>query len=1168
MTDPGADLSGYLSDDFNACAPEGHWTFSDPLGHSSHRIVGAGTGEAWLEIAIPAGIANNPWNNYNAPRLMQPIANADFEIEVKFLSAVTLRHQMQGLFIEQDAANYLRFDVHHDGSTMRIFASSMTNGVSQARYNVPIAAGTPLYMRVKRQGAEWTQSYSYDGTNWIAAAAFSRTLTTTKAGVFAGTAGDNPAHTVRADYIFNTAAPIVPEDAGAVDSFTLTVGVSGSGAVQRNPNQATYTCGSSVTLTAVPASGWAFSGWSGDLSGNQNPVTLTLNAARSVQATFSAATPPAISNVQASTTHNSATVTWTTDSPATSVVEYGPTGAYENGNVANSSLVTAHAIALTGLAAGQVYHFRVSSANDGGTSASADFTFVTEAGPSDPSGFMSDDFRACTLDGEWTFSDPLGLSSHRIVGSGTADSWLEISVPAGVANNPWNNYNAPRVMQPVANVDFEIEVKFLSALTLGYQIQGIFIEQDASNYLRFDFHHTGSGMQIFAASTTNGASQTRYSAAIATGAPLFMRVRRVGNQWTQSYSYNGTTWTAAAAFSRTLTAVRAGVFGGNAGSNPAHVARFDYAFSTATPVVPEDVPSPQAFTLSVGAAGSGTVQRNPSQGTYPCGTTVTLTAVPAAGWAFTGWSGDLTGTQNPATVSMTRDKAITAQFAANVPPQVFNLLVVPGDTWARVSWQTNEPATTTVPYGLTTSYGAGTYTDSALVLQHSALITGLAPSTGYHAQAISQDAAGASTASADLGFTTTSVSPLQISDIAAAPGDNSAIITWVTNKPASSTVRYGRTLSYELGTVSSATLTFNHSLTLPGLSTGTLYHYEVVSTDGASQTVSSGDRTFTTTAQFPVIDVWYGSDQQFGNVGIPQRWINILGNASDPNGIASLRYSLNSGTWRTLSMGPDSRRLASPGDFNVELDYSAVLQGTNDVRISATDTQGHESVKTVWFDVTKSSTWPTPYSVNWGSVSDIQDVAQVVDGLWDITGNTVRPLVLDYDRLIAIGDVTWANYEVTTTVKVQSIDSGGYASPSNGPAVGLGMRWKGHSVNGKQPNSDFWPAGAFGWYRWNASGVQRFELRGNRYNKNAYDNSGRQLALGQTYVFKMRVETEPDGQHLYRFKVWLQSASEPSGWDLQIRNGNLADDPTHGSLLLIAHHVDARFGSVVITPVP
>jgi uncharacterized repeat protein (TIGR02543 family) len=52
--------------------------------------------------------------------------------------------------------------------------------------------------------------------------------------------------------------------------------------------------------------------------------------------------------------------------------------------------------------------------------------------------------------------------------------------------------------------------------------------------------------------------------------------------------------------------------------------------------------------------------------TLYAGTVVTLTASPAAGYVFTGWSGALSGTKNPSTVTMDADKKVTASFAVRV----------------------------------------------------------------------------------------------------------------------------------------------------------------------------------------------------------------------------------------------------------------------------------------------------------------------------------------------------------------------------------------------------------------------------------------------------------------------------------------------------------------------
>jgi hypothetical protein len=70
------------------------------------------------------------------------------------------------------------------------------------------------------------------------------------------------------------------------EQYTLAVNVVGSGSVIRNPDQATYSSGAVITLTAMPAAGWTFAGWSGDLAGSANPQALTSDANKVVTATF------------------------------------------------------------------------------------------------------------------------------------------------------------------------------------------------------------------------------------------------------------------------------------------------------------------------------------------------------------------------------------------------------------------------------------------------------------------------------------------------------------------------------------------------------------------------------------------------------------------------------------------------------------------------------------------------------------------------------------------------------------------------------------------------------------------------------------------------------------------------------------------------------------------
>jgi hypothetical protein len=66
--------------------------------------------------------------------------------------------------------------------------------------------------------------------------------------------------------------------------------------------------------------------------------------------------------------------------------------------------------------------------------------------------------------------------------------------------------------------------------------------------------------------------------------------------------------------------------------------------------------------------GSGTVHRDPDLTGYPINSAVQITAVPGPGYHFLAWAGDTSGTANPLSVVMDRNKTIEATFgfAANV----------------------------------------------------------------------------------------------------------------------------------------------------------------------------------------------------------------------------------------------------------------------------------------------------------------------------------------------------------------------------------------------------------------------------------------------------------------------------------------------------------------------
>ena len=75
-----------------------------------------------------------------------------------------------------------------------------------------------------------------------------------------------------------------------------------------------------------------------------------------------------------------------------------------------------------------------------------------------------------------------------------------------------------------------------------------------------------------------------------------------------------------------------------------------------------DIPAVSRRTLATGFIGNGSVTAAPSVAWYPDGSEVTLTAIAAANFTFTNWSGNLTGNSNPASLTMDADKAVTASF--------------------------------------------------------------------------------------------------------------------------------------------------------------------------------------------------------------------------------------------------------------------------------------------------------------------------------------------------------------------------------------------------------------------------------------------------------------------------------------------------------------------------
>ncbi len=738
---------------------------------------------------------------------------------------------------------------------------------------------------------------------------------------------------------------------------------------------------------------------------------------------------------------------------------------------------------------------------------------------------LSDDFHAASLNTKlWTVEDPVGNGAVSV--NGTA---LVLSVPAGSAHDTWSDgLNGLRVVQPVSNIDFEVESKFDSLGTSAYQDEGILVEQDASTVLRFDVYSAGGSVVLFAASVSGGAASVKVATTLptTTAAPFWIRVKRTGSTWLLTYSLDGLSWVLGGSFTYTLAVAKVGPYTGNAGSPPpAWTAQVDYFFNTTWPVVPEDGGSGVTSTIANDDFSEATLNTNV--------------------WSFVNPDGG-------ATQSMDGHHAVI-----HVPAGSTHDPATGGDGAPRIM-QTVANANLSLDAKFDSSVSQQ-FEEQGVVVEQDA--------THYIYAAITQN-----------WFQTTFV----VTTVSGATVTTNANFE-IYNRPSIvlRVARFGNSWTFgysydgERWTAAAAltsTQTVNRAGIFGGNFGGAASPAFTVAADyfvnSTAPPATNDGVAWPTAPATPVVNLWYGSNETFGANGQPQQWVNILGDVSDPKGIANLTYQLNGGTPNLLSSGENQVRLVAPGEFNVEIDYASLKVGANTVRLSAVDNFGNASTSDVTVTKLSGGPWPLPYTVNWDQAGgNINSVAQVADGHWTIQADgTIRNSDVGYDRLVTLGQAdTWTQYQGTAQVTINSLDP-------DGAAVGIIAGFKGatsdlhglQTIDQPRIGHPFPGAFLYGNDQGAAPRAQIYE------NTDAHpeqsltaDTSGLQLALGVAYTFKFSVTNNTTGGSLYQFKIWKTGTTEPTSWLLQA-NGDLS----RGSVVLAAHRADVDFGTVTITSAP
>jgi phosphodiesterase/alkaline phosphatase D-like protein len=214
-------------------------------------------------------------------------------------------------------------------------------------------------------------------------------------------------------------------------------------------------------------------------------------------------------------------------------------------------------------------------------------------------------------------------------------------------------------------------------------------------------------------------------------------------------------------------------------------------------------------------------------------------------------------------------------------------------------------------YGTSTAYGAKTTSTDAGAgtadVPVSANLTGLSPNTTYHYQLVAVSSAG-TTAGADQTFTTTNP-PVVTTNAASNATHSSATFNGTVNPQGQATTyyfRYGTTTSYGLQTspasAGSGTGDVAVNAHVTGLSSNTIYHYQLVA-QNAGGTSYGTDQTVTTTASQAVVLGHEGFVSPGWVVGVE---IGCFHGTSQCTGHVTMTHNGATLAQRDYSMAPDS----------------------------------------------------------------------------------------------------------------------------------------------------------------------------------------------------------------------------------------------------------------------
>jgi uncharacterized repeat protein (TIGR02543 family) len=399
-----------------------------------------------------------------------------------------------------------------------------------------------------------------------------------------------------------------------------------------------YTIGTNATLTATPATGYVFSGWTGNASGTNNPLTLLMNADKTVGATFS----PDSSDPDADGLSNylEAVVYGTSISSSDSDGD-GLSDAWEVGigrfSIVTGSFTWAQARANAQSRGGDLASFPTQNSWERamqtiGSSALDPYVGLW-IGASD-----------VAVDGQWTwvngeaFSFQLWATSRPSTTTGNTLDYAEVSGGDGAEIGRW--YDRASTTTRGAYL-----------LEMGYPTNPLSSDSDDDDL--------SDGGELTA------RTDPRQPDSDSDGLTDGQEVHLTGTN--PKLADTGNTGTADALKDTDGDGLTNIAEINNHGTHPNDADTDDDGYGDGYEIQygtdPLSIASIPSYTLTLTNSGTATGGSFAKAGTLGHGSNATLTATPDAGYIFTGWTGDASGTVNPVTITMNGNKTVGATFA-------------------------------------------------------------------------------------------------------------------------------------------------------------------------------------------------------------------------------------------------------------------------------------------------------------------------------------------------------------------------------------------------------------------------------------------------------------------------------------------------------------------------